>query len=179
MDANEGPLHSLRATKGGPAMSHHLMRIATLAIVTNWAIALSGPAFGQVPPLKDSFWDTNRWHGSASCTVTGHSPSNSDYHNQEIHKWEIIPSSLSTWYIYMYYWANWTVVGSGSNADFTWTTNGYGQDLMQFWVPEGSSQLNIANLYADSPITDPSGITVRSRANGTYSTASVTELTFP
>src|SRR5262249_426500 len=53
------------------------------------------------------------------------------------------------------------------------------QDLMQFWVPEGSSQLNIANLYADSPITDPSGITVRSRANGTYSTASVTELTFP
>src|SRR5438093_12322083 len=104
---------------------HRLMRIAILVMVASSAIALSGPiAFGQLPPKT---WDTSRCHGSAACTVTAYSLSHRDYINQETHKWEIIPTDLwSSNSLYLYYWAKWTVTGSGSNADFSWTTNGLG-----------------------------------------------------
>jgi hypothetical protein len=175
-------------------MSDRLMRVATSAVVAGWAIALSGPTFGQPsPPIKGDPWDTNRWHGSVTCTVTASSPSNRDYTNQETHKWEIVPAALTIWYIYMYYGYYWTVVGSGSDTDFTWTTNGQpGWGYMQFWVPEGrgtlhmTPQLNIARYYdpptpcspGDCPSGDSSGTTVRSKADGKLSTAAVSELMY-
>jgi hypothetical protein len=159
-------------------MSHRWMRIATLAMVAGGTIALSVPTFAQ-PPLNHDYWNTTRWRGAATCTVTGSSPSNSDYTYQETHRWEVNPSTLWSWYIFQYYWANWTVTGHGSNADFSWTTNGYSQDILQFSVPEGGNQLTVVNLYDNPPSQDIAGITVRSKANGTYSTAAVSELTFP
>jgi hypothetical protein len=133
-------------------MSHRLMRIATL-VVAGWTIAFSGPtALGQPKPkpLDHDFWKTNRWHGSASCTVTARSPSNSDYTNQEIHKWELTPPTLmisQQFQPYICYWAKWTVIGQGSNADFSWTI--------------GSGLLNIAE--SESAPSDPVGITVNRR----------------
>jgi hypothetical protein len=159
-------------------MSHRLMCTATLATVAGWAIALSAPtALGQT---------TDRWQGSASCTVTGHSPSHSDYTNQEIHKWEIIPvvyafddsQGLRAWY-----WASWTVTGSGRSGHFSWTTNGGdGWVVLQFWLPSTAvpgigSTMNIAEV--ETAVDDPFGTTVKNEVDGTLSKAAVYELPFP
>jgi len=159
-------------------MSHRLMRIAIFVMVAGSAIALSGPiALGQT---------NDHWTGSATCVVTGHSPSHSDYTNQEIHKWEIMPvayafddvSGLRAWY-----WANWTITGSGSFGHFSWTTNGGGAwEVLQIWVPSLAapgvgSTLNIA-LY-DSALGDPFGTTVTNETDGKLSKAGVNELPFP
>ena len=159
------------------------MRIATLATVAGWAIALSAPtALGQLPFKYDFSY---RWHGWVTCTATGHSPSHSDYTNQETHHWEIMPvayafddiSGLRTWY-----WASWAVTGSGSNADFSWTTNGSAAwDVLQFWVPSlaapgRGSTLNIEE--ASPPAYDSFGTTVKNEVDGTLSKARVDELPF-
>jgi hypothetical protein len=166
-------------------MSRRLMRIATLATAAGWAIALSAPtALGQLP-LPSEYDFSYRWQGWATCTATGHSPSHSDYTNQETHHWEIMPvayafddkSGLHQWY-----WANWTVTGSGSNADFSWTTNGgEAWEVLQFWVPSlaapgTGSTLNIEEF--SGPANDPFGTTVKNEVNGTLSKAKVDELPF-
>jgi hypothetical protein len=110
-------------------------------------------------------------------------PSDSSYTNQEIHKWEMIPPTAWANSLYTWYWAKWTVTGGGSNADFIWTTNGSGWVILQFWVPTpaspgiGSGLLNIAE--AESAPDDPFGMTVKSKKDGTPSTASVSEWEFP
>jgi hypothetical protein len=151
------------------------MRIAILVLVAGSAIALSGPiALGQI---------NDRWTGSATCVVIGHSPSHSDYTNQEIHKWEISPipyafddtSGLRVWY-----WAKWTVTGSGSFGHFSWTTNGgYAFDVLQIWVPSDNapgvgSTLNIALL--EQVTGDNSGTTVTDETDGKVSKVWVYEL---
>ena len=87
-------------------------------------------------------------------------------------------SGLRTWY-----WANWTVTGSGSNADFSWATNGSAAwDVLQFWVPSlaapgTGSTLNIEE--ASPPAYDSFGTTVKNEVDGTLSKARVDELPFP
>jgi hypothetical protein len=161
-------------------MSHRLMRIAILVMVAGSAIALSGPiAFGQ--PSKT--WDTSSWRGSATCTVTAYSLSHRDYTNQETHKWEIIPILWSSNSLYLYYWAKWTVTGSGRNADFSWTTNGLGWVILQFGVSStaapgiGSGLLNIAE--AENSPNDLFGTTVQSNKDGSLSKVPVAEWQFP
>jgi hypothetical protein len=81
---------------------------------------------------------------------------------------------------YQYYGANWTVTGSGRNADFTWKTNGKGWTILQFWVPStgiGSGLLNIAEGGQSAP--DLYETTVTSLKDGSYSKASVAEWPFP
>jgi hypothetical protein len=168
----------IHGNQRGNVMSHRLMRTATLATVAGWAITLSAPtALGQT---------LDGWQGSASCTVTGHSPSHSDYTNQETHKWEIIPATypfdvphgLLKWY-----WASWTVTGSGRSGHFSWTTNGGdGWLVLQFWLPSTSfpgigSTMNIAEVSGSA--NDSLGTTVRNEVDGTLSTAAVYELPFP
>jgi hypothetical protein len=162
-------------------MSHRLMRIAILVMVAGSAIALSGPvAFGQ-PPLKT--WNTSSWRGSATCTVTAYSLSHRDYTNQETHKWEMSPILWGSDSLYLYYWAKWTVTGSGSNADFKWTTNGEGWVMLQFWVSStaapgiGSGLLNIAETEK-SP-NDLFGTTLESKKDGSLSKVPVAEWQFP
>jgi hypothetical protein len=178
-----GPTENIMMQQGGNIMSHRLMYIAALATVASSAIALSAPtAFGQAPAKYD--WNS-RWHGTATCTVTGHSPSHSDYTNQETHHWEILPIvyfvddklGLRTWY-----WASWTVTGSGRFGHFSWTTNGgYGWDVLQFWVPSLADPGigNTMNIEDDGGVFDPYGTTVTNEVDGTLSKARVDEIPFP
>jgi hypothetical protein len=68
-------------------------------------------------------------------------------------------------------------------SELSWTTNGSGWVILQFWVSTlaapgiGSGLLNIAE--SESALNDPFGTTVKSKKDGTLSTMSVSEWNFP
>jgi hypothetical protein len=81
--------------------------------------------------------------------------------------------------LFVYYYDQWTVPGQGSNANFSWTTNGGASwGTMEFWVATDSGQLNIDEYEPAGP-KDPSGTTVKKKADGTVFTTSVSALPFP
>ena len=143
-------------------MSHRLMRIAALATVAGCATALFGPtALGQPqtwlkvppPPLLphlQQYWQYTTWWGSATCTVTATSPkTDTSYSGTETHKWEIIPWDIYTDNppgTFTYFAENWTATGTGMNSTKNWTVNAHsdtGPGFLKFWLPPGSSLLNI------------------------------------
>jgi hypothetical protein len=87
-------------------------------------------------------------------------------------------SGLRTWY-----WASWTVTGSGRFGHFSWTTNGGSAwDVLQFWVPSPAapgigSTINIAEVGGG--VFDPYGTTVTNEVDGTLSKARVDAIPFP
>lgn len=148
-------------------MSPRLRCFATLATVC--ATALLGPAaLGQpqgatkVPPPDllghlAEYWETSTWFGSATCTVMG--MNGTGYSGTETHKWEIIPWDIYTTASMAYFAENWTATGMGQGGGKHWTVNAKGPSpgYLQFWLPPGSSLLNIAR--SSSQQTDHHGST--------------------
>jgi hypothetical protein len=81
-------------------LAHVVTLIATLSTTAVWDTA----AFAQVSPP---------WHGSATCT-TDASSNTTNYHNHEIHIWDIVFPQVPSWTgSFLLYAENWTVTGNG------------------------------------------------------------------
>jgi Divergent InlB B-repeat domain len=161
----------------------HVVVLATLAATGLFGpTALAQPAGSTqvAPPATVPLeLQASTWVGSASCTVTGmNSKNDPSYSGTETHKWEIIP-----WVIYtnsdnsiVYYAEQWTAVGGGGDSKESWSVNAKGPvpGYLQFWLPPGSSLLNIKRW--SSQLEDHTGATVTNKSTLAKSTSPVWEL---